>query len=133
MFDYRNPYSVPNPYSNQNMNMNMPQMPQVQDNVIIPVQNEQEARNYLVAPGHSVNFKDENKPMVFYAKTVISQFEPPIFKIFDMVERTPESPVNAPQHTQTMDLSIYATKDEIQAVQKELQALKKALGEGDKA
>jgi len=129
MYDFRNPYSYQSVSPNVNMNMQNP----VQDNVIIPIPSENDARSYLVAPGHSVIFKDENKPMVFYAKTVISQFEPAIFKIYDMVERTQETPVNAPENVKPMDLSTFVTKDEFGALQKELQALKQALGEGDKA
>ena len=38
-----------------------------------------------------------------------------------------------PQNDKPMDLSTFVTKDEFGALQKELQALKSALGEGDKA
>ena len=128
MYDFRNPYSCQSVSPNVNMNMQNP----VQDNVIVPIPSENDARSYLVAPGHSVIFKDENKPMVFYTKTVISQFEPAIFKIYDMVERKQEMPVNAPENVKPMDLSAFVTKDEFGVLQKELQALKQALGEGDK-
>jgi hypothetical protein len=84
-----------------------------------------------VAYGHSIIFKDENKPLVFYTKTAISQFEQPVFKIYDLVERTQKTPVNAPENVKSMDLSTFVTKDEFGALQKELQALKQALGEGD--
>lgn len=129
MYDYRNPFQYQNPFQ---ANVNMPTTP-IQDNMIVSVQSEQDARNYLVAYGHSIIFKDENKPLVFYTKTAISQFEPPIFKIYDLVERTQETPVNAPENVKPMDLSTFVTKDEFGALQKELQALKQALGEGDKA
>lgn len=129
MYDYRNPFQYQNPYQ---ANMNIPTTP-IQDNMIVSVQSEQDARNYLVAYGHSIIFKDENKPLVFYTKTAISQFEPPVFKIYDLVERTQETPVNAPENVKPMDLSTFVTKDEFGALQKELQALKQALGEGDKA
>ena len=129
MYDYRNPFQYQNPYQ---ANVNMPTTP-IQDNMIVSVQSEQDARNYLVAYGHSIIFKDENKPLVFYTKTAISQFEPPVFKIYDLVERTQETPVNAPENVKPMDLSTFVTKDEFGALQKELQALKQALGEGDKA
>lgn len=125
---YRNPYQYQNPYL---ASMNM-QNSSSQDNVIVSVQSEQDARNYIVAIGHTVIFKDENKPMVFYTKTVNSQFEAPMFKIFDMVERKQETSVNTPQNDKTMDLSTFVTKDEFGVLQSELQALKKALGEGDK-
>ena len=129
MYDYRNPFQYQNPYQ---ANVNIPTTP-IQDNMIVSVQSEQDARNYLVAYGHSIIFKDENKPLVFYTKTAISQFEPPVFKIYDLVERTQETPVNAPENAKPMDLSAFVTKDEFGALQKELQALKQALGEGDKA
>lgn len=128
MYDYRNPFQYQNPFQ---ANMNIPTTP-IQDNMIVSVQSEQDARNYLVAYGHSIIFKDENKPLVFYTKTAISQFEPPVFKIYDLVERTQETPVNAPENVKPMDLSTFVTKDEFGVLQKELQALKQALGEGDK-
>ena len=126
--NYRNPYQYQSPYV-PNLNM---QNNSTQDNYFVSVPSEQDARNYLVAIGHTVIFKDENKPMVFYTKTVNSQFEAPIFKIFDMIERKQETPINAPQNDKPMDLSAFVTKDEFGALQKELQALKQALGEGDK-
>lgn len=129
MYDYRNPFQYQNPFQ---ANVNIPTTP-IQDNMIVSVQSEQDARNYIVAYGHSIIFKDENKPLVFYTKTAISQFEPPVFKIYDLVERTQETPVNAPENVKPMDLSTFVTKDEFGALQKELQALKQALGEGDKA
>ncbi len=127
--NYRNPYQYQSPYV-PNLNM---QNNSTQDNFFVSIPSEQDARNYLVAIGHTVIFKDENKPMVFYTKTVNSQFEAPIFKIFDMIERKQETPINAPQNDKPMDLSTFVTKDEFGALQKELQALKQALGEGDKA
>ena len=42
--------------------------PQIQNGGFISVRNEQEARNYPIAPGNSVTFKDENMPYV-YVKT----------------------------------------------------------------
>lgn len=128
MYDYRNPFQYQNPFQ---ANMNIPTTP-IQDNMIVSVPSEQEVKNYLVAIGHTVTFKVENQPLVLYTKTVNSQFEAPIIKIFDMVERKQEMPVNAPQNDKPMDLSVYVTKDEFGVLQDELQALKQALGEGDK-
>lgn len=130
--NYPNPYPYVNPYSGL---ARQPQqvMSQPQNNTFVPVANIDEAKNYLVGYGNSVIFRDENLPMVFYTKTVNSQFEAPIFKIFDMVERKQEMPVNAPKDEKAMDLPVYVTKEEFGALRKELDALKKALGEGDKA
>lgn len=126
--NYRTPYQYQNPYV---ASMNVQNNP-IQDNMIVSVPSEQDVRNYLVAIGHTVTFKVENQPLVLYTKTVNSQFEAPIIKIFDMVERKPETSTNTPQNDKSMDLSTYVTKDEFGALWKELETLKKALGEGDK-
>lgn len=128
--NYPNQYPYVNPYSGL---ARQPQqvMSQPQNNTFVPVANIDEAKNYLVGYGNSVIFRDENLPMVFYTKTVNSQFEAPIFKIFDMVERKQEMPVNAPKDEKAMDIPVYVTKEEFGALRKELEALKKALGEGE--
>lgn len=128
--NYPNPYPYVNPYSGL-ARPQQPIMTQQPNNTFVPVSNINEAKNYMVAYGNSVIFRDENQPMVFYTKTANSQFEAPIFKIFDMVERKQEMPVNAPKDEKAMDLPVYVTKEEFGALQKELDALKKALGEGD--
>lgn len=131
--NYPNQYPYINPYSGMaRQPQQVMSQPQPQNNTFVPVANIDEAKNYLVGYGNSVIFRDENLPMVFYTKTVNSQFEAPIFKIFDMVERKQEMPVNTPQNDKPMDLSAFVTKDEFGALQKELQVLKSALGEGEK-
>ena len=117
-----NPYLYQNAYANNQL--------QMQNSGFVSVANENEARNYPVAYGNSVTFKDENSPFV-YTKTSISQMETPIFKKYRLVEEVSNLPVNAPNDNKPMDLSNFVTKDEFGALQKELDALKKALGEGD--
>ena len=102
--------------------------PQSNDNSLIPIPSESEARNYPVAYGHSVTFRDENKPYL-YTKTAISQMEPMIFKRFRITEeQIQETPQIAPQNAQMVELSSYVTKAEFEALQKELKALQEALG-----
>jgi hypothetical protein len=107
---YQNPYLM--------------QQPQNSNNGFVAVSGEQEARNYPVAYGNSVTFKDENAPYL-YTKTAISQMEAPIFKKFKIVEELPQ---NAPQNVQGYDLSTFVTKDEFGALREELRALQEALG-----
>lgn len=93
-----------NPYQ-QNYSMgNYPQQPQPQPQVQPQIQNgglvfapnEAYARNYSVAPGNSVLFKDESAPYM-YSKTMgFSQLDQPIFKRFRLVEEESESVVNVP-------------------------------------
>lgn len=127
--NYPNPYSYVNPYSGL-ARPQPPIMTQQPNNTFVPVSNINEAKNYMVAYGNSVTFKDENAPYI-YTKTAISQMDAPIFKRYRLVEETSEMPVNTLKEEKAMDLSNFITKDEFGALQKELEALKKALGEGD--
>ena len=105
---------------------NYPYAMQQQQNLnsFVPVSSENEARNYPVAYGNSVTFKNENAPYL-YTKTSISQMEAPIFKVFKIIEETPQI---APQNIQGYDLSTFVTKDEFGALQRKLEALSEALG-----
>lgn len=71
-----NPYLMQN---YQNMQAQQPQSP------FITVRSEAEARNYPVAYGNSVTFKDETNPYV-YCKTVYSQFDKPTFEKYRLVK-----------------------------------------------
>lgn len=107
------------PYQSQYQAPTQQAMPQ--NSGIIRVQSEQEARNYPVAPGNSVTFIDENVPF-FYSKTMgLSQLEPPVFEKYRIVkEEAQNSAQNAPETalpSQGIDLSAYALKSDIEAIQ----------------
>lgn len=95
-----------------------------QQQSFVPVSNEAEARNYPVAYGNSVTFRNDNEPYL-YSKTVLSQMEAPIFRKYRIVEELPQ---NAPQNMQGYDLSTFVTKAEFEALHEELKALSDALG-----
>ena len=84
---------VPNnfPYYLQNQQNFQQYAPQQQSqSPFITVRSEAEARNYPVAYGNSVTFKDETSPYV-YCKTMFSQFDKPSFEKYRLVkEDTPE-------------------------------------------
>lgn len=67
-----------NPYFNQQPQPQVQAQPQ-QDQTFISVTDEQQARNWPIAPGNSLTFKDENAPYI-YTKTMISQFGQPVFE-----------------------------------------------------
>ncbi|MBO4284272.1 MAG: hypothetical protein J5958_06595 [Clostridia bacterium] len=73
--------------------------PTYQSGGAIRVNNEQEARNYPVAPGNSVLFIDGTQPRL-YAKTAsLSPVDPPLFEVFRLVrEENPQtqSPIPDP-------------------------------------
>lgn len=95
----------------------------------VRVRNENEARMYTVAPGNSVTFIDEVQPYV-YTKTVnMGQLDRPIFEKYRLVKED-DAPLEAPQRPveqPVMDLSIYASKDDVAAFRGELEALKSDL------
>lgn len=73
---------IPNnyPYFMQN------QIPQPQQSPFITVRSEAEARNYPVAYGNSVTFKDETAPYV-YSKTMgFSQLDKPVFEKYRLIK-----------------------------------------------
>lgn len=98
----------------------------------IPVQNENEARMYRLAPGTSATFIDENAPYCYTKTEGVSQLDRPIFKRFRLVEET-DTPQDAPQGSQTalqnqgIDLSAYALKADLDVFSRELDTLHRQL------
>ena len=60
--------------------------PQIQNGGFIMVKSIDEARNYPVAPGNSITFKNENAPYVYTKTLGFSQLDQPIFESFRLVK-----------------------------------------------
>lgn len=142
-----NPYQQYQPNFQQQMqnqsNYQQSQQPiqqQIQNGGFVSVHNENEARNYPIAPGNSVTFKDENAPYVYTKTQGFSQLDRPVFEKYRLVkeeEYQPQqvaqnSPVSS-ENTQQINNSDYAKKDEITALWSEIEALKSKLSEFEKA
>ena len=79
-----NPNFYGNYYPNGNFVPNS--QPQIQNNGFVMVRSEMEARNFPVALGNSVTFKDETAPYI-YSKTMgFSQLDRPIFEKYKLVK-----------------------------------------------
>lgn len=93
---------------------NMQQVPvpstQTASSTLIWVQGEAGAKSYPVAPGNRVALFDSENPVV-YVKEVDMYGKPLEMKIFDLVERTPQSESKAKEPK--IDLSNYITRDEM--------------------
>jgi hypothetical protein len=102
-------------YQPQSMQAQTSQPPVSTMGGFIPVQNENEARMYPIAPGTSATFIDENSPYCYTKTLGASQLDRPTFKKFRLVEET-DVPQDAPQGTQSgvsnggIDLSAYPTQ-----------------------
>ena len=75
------------------------------------VQGEAGAKSYPVAPGNRVALFDSENPVV-YIKSTDSTGRPSNMEIYDLVKRTEQT--NAT--TETVDLSSYVTRDEIESI-----------------
>ena len=132
---YNNPYQQN--YQPQYFQQQMPQMPQQQNQQMqsggfMSVRNEQEARNYPVAPGNVMTFKIENQPYVCEKAQGFSQLEGPVFNKYrlvkeeDVVETTQE-PEPVAYDDSEIRLEIADLKSEIVALKKKLSARSKPL------
>lgn len=96
---------------------------QIQNGGFIQVHNEFEARNYPVAPGNSVTFKDENAPYVYTKTMGFSQLDRPIFEKYRLIkEEEPPQPANfEPTGTQsnlTGEYAPYALKSDLDEIRR---------------
>ena len=108
------------------------QQPQIQNGGFIQVHDENEARNYPIAPGNSVTFKDENAPYVYTKTMGFSQLDRPIFEKYRLVKEddmpTQNPPVSAEIAQQANNIN-YALKTDLTALQAEIDALKQRIEE----
>ena len=111
---------------------NQQTQPQIQNGGFIQVHNEDEARNYPIAPGNSVTFKDENAPYVYTKTMGFSQLDRPIFEKYRLVKEddmpTQNPPVSAEIAQQTNNID-YALKADLTALQAEIETLKQRIEE----
>ena len=114
-----NYYGQPNPYYQQMQNQAMMQQnqqmqptqmsganqqmqqPTIQQSGLVLIPSEQDARNYPVAPGNSITFKDENAPYCYVKTMGFNQLDRPTFERYRLVkEDSPVTAHNSPQIAQ---------------------------------
>lgn len=82
------------------------QLPQIQNGGLVSVHNEMEARNYPVAIGTSITFKDENAPYIYNKTMGFSQLDVPKFDKYRLVKE------DTSEQTQTMQNGSETAKDD---------------------
>lgn len=122
---YYNPY--PYSYYSPIQQMQQPQPnlnpQQIQNGGFISVRNEMEARNYPIAPGNSITFKDETAPYVYTKTMGFSQLDRPIFDKYKLVkEEVSENVECVAPHVDNTELQ--AVKNEIEKLWYEINAIK---------
>ena len=116
------------PYQQMQPQVQIVQQPQIQNVGFISVRSAQEAFSYPVALGNSVTFKDETAPYIYVKTRGFSQLEEPVFEQFVKVENQQKSAevVPTPNETeQKFDINNYALKSDLEALQTEINFLKK--------
>lgn len=105
----------PNYYQQQN------QQPIVQNNDFIDVASEQEARNYPIAPGTGLKFRNVNAPYIYEKIMGFSQFEQPTFTKYRLIREDEEQAVVEEQVPQQQ--IEYATFDDITRLKHDIKDL----------
>lgn len=113
---YNNPYypAQPNVYPTQTTQNTQ----QIQNGGFVPAPNEEFARNYPVAIGTSVTFKDESAPYIYTKTMGFSQLDRPIFEKYKLVKEEVSDP--------RKDNPIDSIKSDIDKIWGELNAIKEA-------
>ena len=104
--------------------MQQPQNQQIQNGGLVSVRSEDEARNYPVAPGNSVTFKNESAPFVYTKTMGFSQLDRPVFERFRLVKEDAENTPKTDDKKQDIDMSVYALKTDLAAILGEIDAIK---------
>ena len=113
MPNYYNPY-----YQPQQMPQQMVQ-PQIQNGGFVSVRSEEEARNYPVAQGTSVTFKNETAPYIYTKTMGFSQMDRPIFERYKLIKEEDE-PVKVDKVDKVAEI-----ESQIANLWEEINALKK--------
>lgn len=144
-----NYYNQPNPYYQQMQNQTMMQQnqqmqptqmsganqqmqqPTIQQSGLVLIPSEQDARNYPVAPGNSITFKDENAPYCYVKTKGFNQLDRPTFERYRLVKE--DSPVTAHNSPTSADSAgeskdtAYALRSDLGAIWSEIDAIKERL------
>lgn len=107
------------------------QQPQVQPQVqqhpqqsgFVPVNSENEARMYPVAPGNSVTFIDENSPYCYVKTMGFSQLDRPKFEKYRLVK---EEEIQA---TEEVEKPEYLTKGSLESINLDFESIRKEIEE----
>lgn len=126
-------YNFPMNYQQQfyPQNYQQPQqtVQQIQSGGFIPVPSEDVARNYPVAPGNSVTFKNENAPYVYTKTMGFSQLDRPIFEKYKLVREEDAVPSTEPAKECHCSSDIEQLKiqlnEEVEKLWSEIDVLKK--------
>ena len=119
--NYQNPYMGQTQMSNPQMTQASSQVQQIHNGGFVPAPNEDFARNYPVAPGNSVSFKDENAPYVYTKTMGFSQLDRPVFEKYRLIKE--DDATNGDTETENVVL------ESVEFLKSEVDKLKATIGD----
>lgn len=122
MYGYQNPQ---NTYQNLQGGYQTPQ--NGYQTSFVHVQSENEARAYPVAPNNSVTFIDENRPYLYTKTADASQLGGSRFEKYRLEKEATEG--SSGFQEKQYNVSDFATKEQIEALESKIQALEERLNE----
>lgn len=108
------------------------------------VKNEQEARDYPVAPGNYMTFKDEHAPYMYEKSKSFSQLEEPTFEKYRLIREDSGSQPSQEAHTavnepkpdgsaiEALRADYAAMSGELDELKKEIESLRRQMREPDR-
>ena len=126
------PYYPQQFYPQQVMPQQMAQSQQMRNTDFISVRNELEARNYPVAPGNSITFKDETAPYIYTKTMGFSQLDRPMFEKFKLVKEDATEPQIQAETFSVDKNTIDNIHGQIEALWAEISLLKEPVKEAPK-
>lgn len=136
MYNGFNQYGMATPMMSpvQNPMQNQGQY-QIQNGGFISVSSEEEARKYLVAPGNSVTFKNENAPYVYTKTMGFSQLDRPLFEKFRLVKEedseTSDEDKNLTSSSDSKESQIYLVQEDLDPLVKDIKNIQTKIKEID--
>lgn len=103
--------------------------PQQQVNNFLSVPSEEVARNYPVALGNSMSFRDENAPYIYTKTMGFSQLDRPVFKRYKLIEEQSDLTTEEPKDNKTINVSDFVKRSEFERIQTDIDSLKKDIEE----
>ena len=102
-----------------------PVQPTIQNGGLVSVHSEAEARNYPVAHGNSITFKDENAPYVYVKTMGFSQLDRPTFDRFRLVREEAETAEEPATNNIADNLPFDDLKADIDEIRGDIEAIRK--------
>lgn len=97
---------------------------QVQNGGFVRVQNEAEARNYLVAQGTSVTFRDESAPYIYTKTMGFSPLDPPVFEKYKLVKEDSQNVEKSVDNVEYVKMETFANlQNDFEHIKKQVEKL----------